>query len=164
MNLKISLIILVIIQLCNIEAFAQTLTTGSSCKQRVLQAWELLAQDGKYEEAIVELQKQIDLSNKKFKYRDYWHLGQLYAYKNDYTTAIFYLKKSTNLFDQLFDKQWRFYYKGTIAFLERDKAKLLKYHEKMQKQNSAYYEGNANTLKSLYENFDKQYFEAYSLK
>ncbi|MDD2634749.1 MAG: hypothetical protein PHW82_04550 [Bacteroidales bacterium] len=164
MPLKITICILITFQLHNIGIFAQADSTGFLCRTRELQAWEVLSQNGKYEEAIVELTQQIDLDNKRLNNKDYWHLGQLYAYKNDYIIAIYYLKKSTNLFDRIFDKEWRFYYKGTIAFLKRDKDKLLKYYEKLQKQNSTYYKRNANTLKSLYENFEKGYFEAYNNK
>jgi tetratricopeptide (TPR) repeat protein len=155
-------IILIIIYLFSFGVSAQIETEAPSCKKRELQKWELLSQEGKHEEAIVELQKQIDLGDKKSKNRDYWHLGQLYAYNNDYETAIVCLKKSTNFIGLLFDKYWRYYYKGTLAFLERDKNKLQKYYKKIQKGNSAYYEGNVNTLKSLYNQFDKTYLEAYS--
>jgi tetratricopeptide (TPR) repeat protein len=155
------ILIFVLIQLFSVDIAAQTNTT-TACKKRELQKWELLSQEGKYDEAIIELQKQIKLADKKSKHKDYWHLGQLYAFKNDYATAIIYLKKSTNSFDLLFDKYWRYYYKGTIAFLQRKKNKLQKYHKKMQKAKAEYYKGNAATLESLYLNYEKPYLEAYS--
>lgn len=147
-----------------ILSHAQINRTESSCKAKVLQKWEILSQEGHYDVAIFELKKQINLGGKKTKHRDYWHLGQLYAFKNDYDTAIIYIRKSTNIVDLLFDKYWRYYYKGTMAFLKRDKDKLYKYYMKMEKENSAYYEGNTNILKSLYLNFEKQYLDAYNCK
>jgi tetratricopeptide (TPR) repeat protein len=162
MNLQKLFLFLVVTHFLCFEISAQINRTESLCKKRVLQKWEILSQEGKYEEAIAELQKQMDLEDNKSKHKNYWHLGQLYAFNGDYATAISHLKKSTNMFDLLFDKFWRYYYKGTIAFLQRDKTKLNKYNSKMQKKKSAYYEGSTNTLKSLYENFDKEYVEAYN--
>jgi tetratricopeptide (TPR) repeat protein len=161
MKLQRYILIFVIIHLLCVDISAQT-NTAAVCKKRDLQNWELLSQEGKYDEAIIELQNQIKLGNKDSKHKDYWHLGQLYAFKNDYATAIIYLKKSTNSFDLLFDKYWRYYYKGTIAFLQRKKKKLQKYHKKMQQAKSEYYKGNATTLESLYLNYEKPYLEAYS--
>lgn len=162
MSLQNLFLFLVLSPFLCFEISAQTNRSDSSCKKRVLQKWENLSQDGKYEEAIAELRKQMNFEDNKSKHKDYWHLGQLYAFNNDYDSAICYFKKSANMFDLLFDKFWRYYYKGTIAFLQRDKTKLNKYNCKMQKKKSAYYEGSANTLKSLFENFEKEYFEAYN--
>jgi len=145
MRLERYIIFFVIIHILCFGISAQINTTVSSCKQRELQKWELLSQEGKYEEAIIELQKQIVLGDKKSKHKDYWHLGQLYAFENDYATAVVYIKKSTNTIDLLVDKYWKYYYKGTIAFLQRKKNKLHKYYKKMQKEKSEYYEGNAST-------------------
>ncbi|PLW95056.1 MAG: hypothetical protein C0592_00930 [Marinilabiliales bacterium] len=135
-----------------------------SCKVRVMQKWELLSQEGKFDEAIIELNRHIDSTGNKSKHQNYWHLGQLYAFNNDYDTAVQYMKKSTSIFDLMFDKYWRLYYKGTIAFLQRDKEKLQKYYLKLLQHNSAYYERNTKTLESLYLNFDEQYFDAYFFK
>ena len=99
----------------------------------------------------------------KDKKMDYWHLGQMYACDNDYATAIIYLKKSTNMGGRLMDREWRLYYKGTLAFLKKDKMKLKTCHTRLWGKHSSYYEKNACALKGLYENFDKPYREAYGL-
>jgi tetratricopeptide (TPR) repeat protein len=161
MKLQIYILFFVIFHILHIEIFAQISTCGPSCRNRELQKWEILSQEGKYDEAIIELQNYILFGDKESKHKYYWHLGQLYAFKNDYATAVIYLKKSTKIFDLLFDKYWRYYYKGTIAFLQRKENKLHKYYLKMQKENSEYYKGNTSTLKSLYINFEKPYLDAY---
>lgn len=91
----------------------------------------------------------------------FWHIGQLYAYNNEYNYAIEYMKKSTSFLDQLFDREWRLYYKGTIAFLKKDMKNLKNYNDKLWNKHSEYYYFNACKLKALYDNFDKSYKLAY---
>ena len=62
------------------------------------------------------------------------------------------------------DELFWWYYKGTLAFFERDKASLKEYLEKLEANYTPYYEKNFRTLKSLYENFEKGYREASSWK
>ena len=63
----------------------------------------------------------------------------MYACNNDYENAIKYIKKSSSIFNRMFDEGWRWYYKGTIAFLDRDKDKLYHYYSKLNNSNTGYY-------------------------
>ncbi len=140
---------------------AQTTKKSYVCKKETKELWRELADSGKYHDAIKILLDSIQTSKHKNKNGTYWHIGQLYAYNNEYDFAIEYMKKSTSFFDQLFDREWRLYYKGTIAFLKKDKEKLKKYNDKLWNKHSAYYYFNACKLKALHDNFDKPYKLAY---
>jgi hypothetical protein len=79
----------------------------------------------------------------------YWHLGQLYAMKNNIKNAVHYMKQSINPSDD----QWNDYVYATIAFLLNDKKSFIKYS---QKENY-----NKNTLKRLKAKWNKPYKDAY---
>ena len=144
-----------------IVVLAQSINSGKTCKKRKVEKWEQLANEGNYQEAINLLLKSMEENKNAHKHRDYWHIGQYFALDNNYNKAIIYLKKSTNIFQRSVDREWRLYYKGTIAFLKRNKRDLKKYHDKLWKNHSGYYEKNACRLKALYENFEKPYKDAY---
>lgn len=140
--------------------YAQSSAEKYSCKKEKPELWRLLSNEGKYKDAIKLLLDSLQANKTKNKSADYWHIGQLYAFDNDYKNAIFYIKKSSGFFDRLFDREWRLYYKGTIAFLKKDKEKLKTYNTKLWIKHSEYYYKNACTLNNLYENFEKTYSEA----
>lgn len=125
--------------------------------------WMSLEENSKFLEAASYLLYKVQSDSTRNKHADYWHIGRMYGYLNDYEKAIFYLTKSTKNINPN-DEQWWWYFYGTIAFLERDKETLLKYMDKLNKDHSQYYESNAKTLVSLYENFDKNYREASQWK
>lgn len=135
--------------------FAQNTNKTYTCKIQTKELWRELADSGRYNEAIKILLDSADIcKNSK---SIYWHIGQLYACNNDYDLAIKYMKKSSSFFDKLFDKEWRLYFNGTLAFLNRDKKKLNFYYQKLWKKHSEYYYSNAFLLKTLNENFDLNY-------
>jgi hypothetical protein len=140
--------------------YAQSSVEKYSCKKEKPELWRLLSEEGKYKDAIKVILDSLNANKTRNKSADYWHIGQLYAFDNDYKTAIVYIKKSSGFFNRLFDREWRFYYKGTIAFLKRDKKKLKTYNTKLWEKHSEYYHKNACTLNNLYENFEKPYKEA----
>jgi len=142
---------------------AQTTNCNDLCRKESNELWRELADNGKYQEAIKILLDTIQTSKQKNKNVTYWHIGQLYAFNNEYTSAIEYMKKSTSFLDKVFDREWRLYYNGTIAFLKKDKKKLKNYNDKLWKKHSDYYYFNACKLKVLYENFDKPYKLAYDV-
>lgn len=144
-------------------SMAQT-TNKSICKKEAKELWRELADSGRFDDAINILLDSIQKNKQKEKSSYYWHVGQLYACNNEYTKALAYMKKSTNFFDKLFDREWRLYYNGTIAFLKKDKKKLKKSNDKLWNKHSDYYYHNACKLKLLYENFEKTYREVYDIK
>ncbi|HOY30574.1 MAG TPA: hypothetical protein PKW80_01725 [Bacteroidales bacterium] len=144
-------------------SLAQTTNSNYVCRKESKELWRELADSGRYHEAINILMDSIRKSKQKNKKSTYWHVGQLYACNNEYAVAIKYLKKSTSLIDKIFDREWRLYYNGTIAFLKKDKKKLKNYNEKLWKKHSDYYYFNACKLKAFYENFEKPYRWVYDM-
>jgi len=129
--------------------FAQTSDSNAGCNKEATAYWRQLADSGRYNEAIEVLLDSIQKDNHKADRRNYWHVGQLYAFNNEYAEAIEYMKKSTGFFDKIFDREWRLYYNGTIAFLSRNKHKLNDCNEKLWNRHTQYYYVNACRLKSL---------------
>lgn len=83
----------------------------------------------------------------------HFHLGQALAMRNldenDILYAIHHMKQSLSESDS----EWNDYVNATIAFLQKDKEELEKY---VGKQNY-----NDGVIYRLYENFDKEYKDAY---
>jgi len=142
---------------------AQTTNKNYVCKKETNELWRELADSGRYHEAINILLDSIQKNKIKNKKSTFWHVGQLYACNNEYELAINYLKKSTGFIDKIFDREWRLYYNGTIAFLQRDKKKLKAYHDRLWNKHSEYYYCNAFKLKAFYENFEKPYRWVYDM-
>lgn len=157
---KISLLLFYIFLLFPLIFYAQSSSEKYSCKNEKPELWRVLSDKEKYKEAIKVIFDSLQANKKRNKSADYWHIGKLYAFDNDYKTAIVYIKKSSGFLIRLFDREWRLYYKGTIAFLERDKKRLKTYNTKLWEKHSEYYYKNACTLNNLYQNFDKSYKEA----
>lgn len=122
--------------------------------------WMSLEENSQFLEAASYLLYKVQSDSTRNKHADYWHIGRMYGYLNDYEKAIFYLSKSTENINPNDDEQWWWYFYGTITFLERDKEALLKYMTKLNIGHTQYYEPNAKTLVSLYKNFEKGYREA----
>lgn len=132
--------------------------------KREPELWMSLEENSQFMEAASYLLYKVQSDSTRNKHADYWHIGRMYGYLNDYEKAIFYLTKSTENINPNDDEQWWWYFYGTIAFLERDKEALLKYMTKLSKVHTQSYESNAKTLESLYKNFDKGYWEASQWK
>jgi len=142
---------------------AQTTNMNNKCRKDSKELWRELADSGRHNDAINILLDSIQKSKKKDKYRNNWHLGQLYACIDEYDIAIEYIKKSTGCFDVIMDREWRLYYKGTIAFLKKDKRKLKVCNTRLWNKHSDYYYINACRLNALYENFEKPYRVAFGM-
>jgi len=127
-------------------------------------AWYQMDRDGEYLEVASYLLYQVQSDSTRNKHLDYLHIARSYGYLNDYEKAIFYLNRSMDGLSEKDDELFWWYYKGTLAFFERDKASLKEYLEKLEANYTPYYENNFRTLKSLYENFEKGYREASSWK
>lgn len=84
----------------------------------------------------------------------HWHLGQIHALNDNVEEAIAEMKQAT--YGPLF---WKCYVEGSIAFLERDKAKLIESLELLKKQDN---QMNIEFLEKFVKYFDRSYREAYS--
>lgn len=134
--------------------------------QRPGEGWRKIADTGKYTEAA----KLIDRYAQEKKGLKEWqqvnlrfHAGQLYALAGRKAQALARFKKS------LFPKEppnspirWNAYVQATIAFLERDRKKLIKYRQEIA--NGPKFKGsipNLDVVDRLIEHFDKPYSAAY---
>lgn len=126
--------------------------------------WWKMERENHFLEAASYLLHKVQSDSTRNSHADYWHIGRLYGYLNDYEKAIFYMTKSTEGINLAEDEQWWWYFKGTIAFLNRDKKELFQYMNKLQSNHTKYHESNSNTHNSLYKQFDKGYLEASKWK
>lgn len=116
--------------------------------------WRKLAHSGKMKEAISYMKNYLKYNkNKLDEYQRggiYWHIGQLYAFLDDYDNAIKYMSKEITDYE---------YQMGTIYFLKGNKDLLVKnYKELIRKQGKTL---NAKVLKRFIDNFDKRYKDVY---
>lgn len=121
--------------------------------------WRKLAEQQREEEAIDYMKKY--LSSNKSDLEDYqigailWHIGQLYAFVEDYKNAVKYMsmgKVSSSIEPN--------YQMGTISFLKRDLESLKKFHKKLVKHDPAGGSGR-DMLSNFIDNFDKNYKQVY---
>lgn len=126
--------------------------------------WWQYEREGKYAEVIDYLKNQILIDSTRNKHADYLHIARNYGYMNNYENAIIYLNKSVENISEYSDNQFWWYYKGTLAFFERNKIESEKYLIMLEANYSDYYENNYKTLKSLYNKFEKGYKEASNWK
>lgn len=156
-----SLYICFVIFVFTAQLFAQTHKTLTDSLEQNIE-WRELRDEGRYSDAIECLRNDLNaVENSKQKHAIYWHIGQMYAFKNDYDSAVTFIKKSTSFLSYLFDSQFYWYYRGTMAFLKRDKKKLHKYYLKLWPYKNGYYRKNALMLKKLFDDFGKPYSEIY---
>lgn len=127
------------------------------------QDWRKLSKNGNFVEAASELLYLVLSDSTRNENADFWHIGQLYATDNQYEKAIFYFKKSMIGRSENDDKQYWWYYKGTLAFLQKNKSELKKYSNLLEENHTNYYANNAKILKSLLLNFKKPYSKAYGI-
>ncbi|PRC91170.1 hypothetical protein [Solimicrobium silvestre] len=122
--------------------------------------FRLLAESGCDKEAADLIEEYIK-SSKSSKSSLRWHIAQLRATQGDYSAAIknamtVLIKKEDFKVDPL---RWNDYVLATIAFLERDKEKLI-FHRDIVAEGKEEFWGNKLNLKlldSLILNFDKDY-------
>lgn len=121
--------------------------------------WRKLAHSGNYSDAINYMKNY--LNNNKAKLENYqigaisWHVGQLYAFNDDYRNAIKFMSMK-NVSDTIEPN----YQKGTISYLRRDLNGLQKYYNVLVKNDSTG-ESDKDILKNFIDNFDKPYKETY---
>lgn len=128
--------------------------------------WRGLMAEGEYEKAAMNLEyaalsKNIQVSNKQALW---WHAGQMWAMMGEYNHAKMDIKYTYNVFYKLFGsedaKTWYYYAKGTIAFLDGDKAQLEKIMNKWERK----YDKDKNyvCLQQLMDNWGQDYALATS--
>ena len=131
--------------------------------------WRKLADDGRHVEAaeLVDtyLQQNEDLedwqrNNLRF------HAGQLYAFGNDYPTAIFRFKASVSASEPKESPiRWNAYVRATLAFLEEDLEQLVNMRDEIAQgpelQGSV---PNLDIVDRLIEKFGQPYSIAYEIK
>jgi tetratricopeptide (TPR) repeat protein len=122
--------------------------------------WRLLSQEKKYVESASELIYLVLSDTTRNKHADFWHIGQMYAMANQYDKAKFYMTKAV-VGDTTNDKQWMWYFYGTIAFLDRDRDSLEKYTKLLNDNHTQYYSANSKTLNRLLANFEKTYRDCF---
>lgn len=171
MNVPLSLFFLCFFQSCvqnthldqDYKSFDQAQKSG----------WRQLAQEGRFKEAA----KLIDRYRKRRKSLDVsqvvnllFHAGQLYAFADCNDIALERFKKAK--YDPIpdvepaqmkaFFEEWNVYVDATIAFIRKDRMKLLECRTRMANiPNVSREMSNLDVVDSLIRNFDKPYSEAY---
>ena len=126
----------------NRNALGQEVTNQSFLKlsfeqfdQDMNGGWRISAQEGKYPEAAKMIEAYLSKGpNLKSKDRRmlHFHAGQMLAMGDKPKEAIEHFKKSTQPNENDF-MRWNAYVEGTIAFLEKDKARLEAAREEVSK-------------------------------
>jgi len=121
--------------------------------------WRKLVHSGQEKEAIKYMLSY--LNSNKSELEDYqigailWHIGQLYAFINDYDNAVKYMSKN-NVRDSIEPN----YQMGTIAFLKNDIDSLKRYYKILLKNDPTGGSGR-DILKRLIDGFNKPYNQVY---
>ena len=121
--------------------------------------WRKLSHSRQEKEAIKYMLSYLNIN--KSKLEDYqvggilWHIGQLYAFINDYDNAIKYMSKN-NVRDSIEPN----YQMGTIAFLKKDINELIKYYNILLKNDPTGGSGR-DILKGFIDGFNKPYNQVY---
>jgi len=128
--------------------------------------WRKVAQEEGFAEAgdLIDryLKKHKDLGSSQTVNLNF-HAGQMFAFANNYETALERFKNAK--YDpepEGIPIRWNAYVDSTIAFLKKDKIKLLECRNQIA--NGPKISGkipNLDVVDSLIKNFDKPYFEAY---
>jgi tetratricopeptide (TPR) repeat protein len=121
--------------------------------------WRKLAHSNQEKKAINYMINYLNIN--KSNLEDYqigtilWHIGQLYAFINDYDNAIKYMSKN-NVRDSIEPN----YQMGTIAFLRGDIDSLKGYYYSLLKNDPTGGSGR-DILKSFIDGFNKPYNQVY---
>ena len=93
-----------------------------------------------------------------------WHSGQISAMAGDYTDAISKMKKTFKPMEKPTDAfLWNPYAKASIAFLEKDKARLLAERKKLTRGLSPFNRLNLRHVDAFIRCFESSYQAAYSI-
>ena len=121
--------------------------------------WRKLANSGQEKKAIEYMLNYLKINKPRLKNFQIgailWHIGQLYAFINDYYNAIRYMSKSNVKYSIEPN-----YQKGTIAFLKKDINLLKKYYNILLKNDPTRGSGR-DILKRFIDNFNKPYSQVY---
>ena len=121
--------------------------------------WRKLAHNGQEKKAIEYMINYLNANKSNLeKYQIggiLWHIGQLYAFINDYDNAIKYMSNN-NVQDSIETN----YQMGTIAFLKKDYNKLKKYYNILLKNDPTGGSGR-DILKRFIDGFNKPYNQVY---
>lgn len=171
MNVPLLLFFLFFFQCCVQNKYSDQ--DYKSFDQAKKSGWRQLAQEGRFKEAA----KLIDRYLKRNKSLDVsqvvnllFHAGQLYALADSTDMALERFKKAK--YDPIpdvepahmkaFFEEWNFYVGATIAFIKKDRMRLLDCRMRMANiPNISREMSNLDVVDSLIRNFDKPYFEAY---
>ena len=86
----------------------------------------------------------------------HWHLGQMHAFNDNIEEAISEMQQGDWESSPIY---WKCYVNGSIAFLNKDKPKLLEALETLRQQEN---QMNIEFLEKFVKYFDRPYSEAYS--
>lgn len=134
-----------------------TFLNNALCQEKNEPQWWAMERDGNYLEMASHLLFMVQSDSTRNNHADYMHIARAYAYLDDYEKAIFYWKKSMKGLSESNDMQYWWYFKGTLAFFERNREELFKYMNLLKNNHSQYYANNAKTLEALYNNYEKGY-------
>lgn len=129
--------------------------------------WRKYAKVGCYHEMAILIDKYLDQNkdtlNKWQTIGVTWHAGQLYAFSNEYTIAKIRFTQSIDPNEPANTPLlWNDYVNATIAFIDKDMAKLQLYRDKIA--NGPTINGkkaNLNVVESLVNYFGQPYSVAY---
>lgn len=141
-----------------------TISFNSFSQKKNEPVWWEMERNGNYLEMASYLLYKVQSDSTRNQHADFLHIARAYGYLNDYEKAIFYWNKAYEGMTEKNDEQSWWYYKGTLAFFERNRKELFKYMSLLKNEHSDYYANNAKVLESLYLKFDKGYKEACSWK
>jgi tetratricopeptide (TPR) repeat protein len=121
--------------------------------------WRKLAHSGQEKKAIEYMINYLNVNKSNLeKYQIggiLWHIGQLYAFINDYDNAIKYMSNNS-----VRDSIETNYQMGTIAFLKNDYNELKKYYNVLLKSDPTGGSGR-DILKRFIDGFNKTYNQVY---
>jgi len=137
--------------------------------QRPGRGWRQIAEKGDFLDAAMLIDEYVE------KYKDLgdsqrvnlnFHAGQMFAFANDYRTAIDRLNKSTYAQEPPeLPLRWNAYVQATIAFLNKDMARLKECREKIFAGPT--FDGekaNLEVVDRLIMHFDEPYSRAYGAR
>lgn len=137
--------------------------------QRPGMGWRQIAEKGRFLDAArlideyIEKHKNLDESQRA---NLNFHAGQMYAFANDYKTAVDRLNTSTYAEEPLeLPLRWNAYVHATIAFLDKDINRLRECREEILEGPTFHGEkANLDVVDSLIKHFDEPYSKAYGAR
>ena len=138
----------------------RSFSKGSNSSWRKVAREEGFAEAGELIDQYLEKHKDLGLSQTV---NLHFHAGQMYAFANNYEMALDRFKNAKyDTEPEGISIRWDAYVNATIAFLKKDKIKLLECRNQIA--NGPKINGkapNLDVVDSLIKNFNKPYFEAY---